>query len=255
MSTLKARGPKCGLNQMMDAPYENSEINLQKRKVAMLGLFLVAIAPSISVLTGFVLKAGAFAVIVFIFTKIWMFGLPAFWHTRIEKQKRSFSPVEKGGWGMAFLLGTAMMFIVWLAYFVLGEQMLQPDALKAILDPVGLTVPWKFAAAIVFWVFINSVLEEYVFRWFITSKIEQFVKGKWRSSFLSSAVFTLHHSIALVIFLNPLGAIIASVGVFIGGTVFSWLYLEYRSIWIAWIAHAFADVAIFAIAWEIVIGF
>ena len=133
--------------------------------------------------------------------------------------------------------------------------MLQPDALKAILDPVGLTVPWKFAAAIVFWVFINSVLEEYVFRWFITSKIEQFVKGKWRSSFLSSAVFTLHHSIALVIFLNPLGAIIASVGVFIGGTVFSWLYLEYRSIWIAWIAHAFADVAIFAIAWEIVIGF
>ena len=247
--------PNGCLSQMADTPLENSEVLLQKRKVAMLGLFLVAIAPSISVITGFALKAGALAVVVFIFTKIWIFGLPAFWHIRIEKQKVSLSPVENGGWSMAFILGIGMMLVVWLAYFILGEQMLQPDALKAILDPVGLTVPWKFAAAIVFWVFINSVLEEYVFRWFITSKIEQFVEGKWRLSFLSSAVFTLHHSIALIFFLDPLGAIIASIGVFIGGTVFSWLYLEYRSIWIPWIAHAFADIAIFVIAWKIVIGF
>ena len=104
--------------------------------------------------------------------------------------------------------------------------MLQPEALKSILYPVGLTVPWRLAAAIVFWVFINSVLEEYVFRWFITSKIEQFVSGKWRAVFLSSAIFTLHHSIALIFFLDPLGAVIASLGVFIGGSIFSWLYIE-----------------------------
>jgi membrane protease YdiL (CAAX protease family) len=156
---------------------------------------------------------------------------------------------------MSLLLGIGMMLVVWFAYFLLGEQMLQPDALKLILDPVGLTVPWKLAAAIVFWVFINSVLEEYVFRWFITSKVEQFVDGKWRSTFISSAIFTLHHSIALVFFLDPVGAFLASLGVFIGGSIFSWLYLEYRSIWVAWVAHACADIAIFAIAWDIVIGF
>jgi len=240
---------------MADALHENSETLNQTRRLAILGLLFVGIAPSVSVITGFAFKAGALAVIVFIVTKIWMFGLPAFWHIYIEKQKFSWSPVKKGGWGMAFILGIGMMLIVWLAYFFLGELMLQPDALKAILDPVGLTVPWKFAAAIVFWVFINSVLEEYVFRWFITSKIEQVVGGKWRSALLSSAVFTLHHSIALVFFLEPLGAIIASLGVFIGGTIFSWLYLEYRSIWIVWITHACADVAIFVVAWNIVIGF
>ena len=240
---------------MADALHENSETLNQTRRLAILGLLFVGIAPSVSVITGFAFKAGALAVIVFIVTKIWMFGLPAFWHIYIEKQKFSWSPVKKGGWGMAFILGIGMMLIVWLAYFFLGELMLQPDALKAILDPVGLTVPWKFAAAIVFWVFINSVLEEYVFRWFITSKIEHVVGGKWRSALLSSAVFTLHHSIALVFFLEPLGAIIASLGVFIGGTIFSWLYLEYRSIWIVWITHACADVAIFVVAWNIVIGF
>ena len=240
---------------MADALHENSETLIQTRTLAILGLFFVGIAPSISVITGFAFKVGALAVIVFIVTKIWMFGLPAFWHIYIEKQKFSWSPVKKGGWSMAFILGIGMMLVVWLAYFFLGELMLQPDALKAILDPVGLTVPWKLAAAIVFWVFINSVLEEYVFRWFITSKIEQLVGGKWRSSLLSSAVFTLHHSIALVFFLEPLGAVIASLGVFIGGTVFSWLYLEYRSIWIVWVTHACADVAIFVVAWNIVIGF
>ena len=240
---------------MADALHENPETLIQKRTIAILGLFFVGIAPSISVITGFAFKAGALAVIVFIVTKIWMFGLPAFWHIYIEKQKFSWSPVKKGGLGMAFILGLGMMLVVWLAYFILGELMLQPDALKAILNPVGLTVPWKFAAAIVFWVFINSVLEEYVFRWFITSKIEQLVGGKWRSALLSSAVFTLHHSIALIFFLDPLGAVLASLGVFIGGTIFSWLYLEYRSIWIVWITHACADIAIFAIAWKIVIGF
>jgi membrane protease YdiL (CAAX protease family) len=240
---------------MAEALHENSETLIQTRTLAVLGLLFVGIAPSISVITGFAFKAGALAVIVFVVTKIWMFGLPAFWHIYIEKQKFSWSPVKKGGWSMAFILGIGMMLIVWLAYFILGELMLQPDALKAILDPVGLTVPWKLAAAIVFWVFINSVLEEYVFRWFITSKIEQLVGGKWRSALLSSAVFTLHHSIALVFFLEPLGAVIASLGVFIGGTIFSWLYLEYRSIWIVWVTHACADVAIFVVAWNIVIGF
>jgi membrane protease YdiL (CAAX protease family) len=240
---------------MAEALHENTETLIQTRTLAVLGLLFVGIAPSISVITGFAFKAGALAVIVFVVTKIWMFGLPAFWHIYIEKQKFSWSPVKKGGWSMAFILGIGMMLIVWLAYFILGELMLQPDALKAILDPVGLTVPWKLAAAIVFWVFINSVLEEYVFRWFITSKIEQLVGGKWRSALLSSAVFTLHHSIALVFFLEPLGAVIASLGVFIGGTIFSWLYLEYRSIWIVWVTHACADVAIFVVAWNIVIGF
>ncbi|MAE79090.1 MAG: hypothetical protein CL967_09235 [Euryarchaeota archaeon] len=240
---------------MMVEDLENSDSHHNTRNLALLGLVLVSIAPSVSVTTGFVFKAGLWAVIVFVFTKAWVFGLPGFWHLRIEKQPFSWSPAKKGGWGISFLLGIGMILTIWAAYFLLGEQMLQPEALKSILYPVGLTVPWRLAAAIVFWVFINSVLEEYVFRWFITSKIEQFVNGKWTAVFLSSAIFTLHHSIALIFFLDPLGAIIASLGVFIGGSIFSWLYIEYRSIWVAWVAHACADVAIFAIAWELIVGF
>ena len=129
------------------------------------------------------------------------------------------------------------------------------EDLIEILDPFGLTTPWKLMLAILFWVFINSVLEEFVFRWFITSKIEQLVSGKWLPILLSAGVFTLHHTIALAFFIDPLGNFLASLGVFIGGVIFSWIYIEYRSIWVAWVAHAIADVAVFAIAWQMIVGF
>ena len=226
-----------------------------QRNLALLGLILVAIAPSISVITGFAFKAGILAIFVFIFTKIWIFGLPAFWYLTIEKGEKSLSLPENGGWKVSTLLGVGMLIVIFIAYFSIGDKLLRADELTEILDGVGLTVAWKFALAIIFWVFINSVLEEYVFRWFITSKIEQLIGGVWIPIFLSAGIFTVHHTIALAFFIDPLGNFIASLGVFIGGAIFSWLYMRYRSIWVAWVAHAIADVAIFIIGWNMVIGF
>ena len=226
-----------------------------QRNLALLGLILVAIAPSISVITGFAFKAGLLAIFVFIFTKVWIFGLPAFWYLRIEKGQKSLSWPENGGWKVSTLLGIGMLIVIFIAYFSIGDKLLRADELTEILDSVGLTVAWKFALAIIFWVFINSVLEEYVFRWFITSKIEQLIGGVWIPIFLSAGIFTVHHTIALAFFIDPLGNFIASLGVFIGGAIFSWLYMRYRSIWVAWVAHAIADVAIFISGWNMVIGF
>ncbi|MDG1556327.1 MAG: type II CAAX endopeptidase family protein, partial [Candidatus Poseidoniaceae archaeon] len=225
------------------------------RSTALLGLCLVAAAPTVSIITGFVFKAGLLAVLVFCITKVWMFGLPVFWHMKIEGKPFSWSPPKNGGWGVSFALGVGMMIVVIGAYLLLlGEIMIDKQTLYELLEPVGLTTASQLAGAILFWVFVNSVLEEYVFRWFITSKIEQLTGAKWTAVFLSAGVFTLHHTIALMMFISPLGTFIASLGVFIGGAIFSWIYLQYRSIWVAWIAHACADVAVFGIAWHLVIG-
>ena len=233
---------------------EDTTISSQ-RNLALLGLILVAIAPSVSVITGFAFKAGILAIFVFIITKVWIFGLPAFWYLRIEKGEKSLSLPVNGGWKVSTLLGIGMLIVIFIAYFSIGDKLLRADELTEILDTVGLTVAWRFALAIIFWVFINSVLEEYVFRWFITSKIEQLIGGVWIPIFLSAGIFTIHHTIALAFFIDPLGNFIASLGVFIGGAIFSWLYMRYRSIWVAWVAHAIADIAIFIIAWNMVIGF
>ena len=71
-----------------------------------------------------------------------------------------------------------MMIAVLGAYLLLGEIMIDKQTLYELLEPVGLTTASQLAGAILFWVFINSVLEEYVFRWFITSKIEELTGAK-----------------------------------------------------------------------------
>ena len=227
----------------------------KQKQLALLGLVLVAIAPTVSVITGFALIAGIIAALVFVFTKLWMFGLPALWYLKVEGGERSYSMPREGGWTISVLLGMGMIFVIAIAYFLLGDLVLRSEDLHEILEPFGLTVPWKLAIGILFWIFINSVLEEYVFRWFITSKLEQILGGKWRPILLSAGIFTLHHTIALAFFIDPLGNALASLGVFIGGVIFSWIYVQYRSIWVAWVAHALADVAIFAIAWQLIVGF
>ena len=235
--------------------HSQSHDSSQQKNLALLGLILVGIAPTVSVVTGFAFKAGVLAIVVFIFTKVWIFGLPAFWHLRIDKNVFSRSPALNGGWAVSAGLGIVMAVVIMLAYVLLGDTLVSDEDLIEILDPFGLTTPWKLMLAILFWVFINSVLEEFVFRWFITSKIEQLVSGKWLPILLSAGVFTLHHTIALAFFIDPLGNFLASLGVFIGGVIFSWIYIEYRSIWVAWVAHAIADVAVFAIAWQMIVGF
>ena len=228
--------------------------SFNKRR-ALMGLTLVGIAPTVSVVTGFGLNAGLLGSLVFIFTKLWMFGLPAFWYLKVGGGVRSSSLPSNGGWMVSTYLGLGMAFVICIAYFVLGDLVIRAEDLAEILEPFGLTVPWKLAVGIVFWIFINSVLEEYVFRWFITSKLEEVVGGTWLPIFLSAGIFTLHHTIALAFFIDPLGNALASLGVFIGGVIFSWIYVQYRSVWVVWVAHAIADVAIFAIAWHLIVGF
>ena len=224
-------------------------------KLTLLGFTLAAIAPTISVVTGFVYQAGALAIIVFFITKIWMFGLPAFWHSIVEKRSVSYSPTNSGGWKISALLGFSMCVVIYVAYFLLGEKLLNSSDLKSILEPVGLTNKKIFFVAIIYWIFINSVLEEYLFRWFLTTKLEQLIGGYWLPIIISALIFTIHHTIALSYFISPLGNFLCSLGLFIGGIIFSWLYMTYRSIWIPWLAHAMCDVAVFSIAWHLVIGF
>ena len=239
----------------MNTSNASSSITPKQQKLALWGLILVAVAPSISVITGFAFKAGIIAILVFVITKTWMFGLPAIWYLKVEKGDFSFSLPRNGGWGFSALLGVLMALVIFLAYFLLGEKLLNSQDLFDILDPVGLTNSRNLALAIIFWVFVNSVLEEYVFRWFVTSKLELLFDGQWLPIFLSAGIFTIHHTIALAFFIDPLGNLLASLGVFIGGSIFSWIYIRYRSIWVAWVAHAIADIAIFTIAWHLIIGF
>ena len=92
---------------------------------------------------------------------------------KVEGKPFAWSPPKNGGWLVSLGLGIGIILVIIGAYVLLGEMMIDQQTLYELLEPGGLTTPTKLAGAILFWVFINSVLEEYVFRWFITSKLEE----------------------------------------------------------------------------------
>lgn len=70
----------------------------------------------------------------------------------------------------------------------------------------------------------------------------------------SALCFTLHHIIAMGGQFDWRITAIASFGVFVGGLIWSWMYLRYRSVWPGYLSHAIVDVAVFAIGYVLIFG-
>ena len=61
----------------------------------------------------------------------------------------------------------------------------------------------------------------------------------------SALAFTLHHVVALSAHFDGPLVPLASLGVFLGGLTWSFLYLRYRSVWPCYVSHAIVDLPIF----------
>ncbi len=156
---------------------------------------------------------------------------------------------------MSVAVGSLFCAVMVLAWVFIGNARVDRSVFIASLEPFGLTDPTTYIAAAVFWTVGNSVLEEYVFRWFLVEKGEVVFGSSWATIFVSAGIFVLHHFFALwflgfTLFAN----LLASLGLFVGGVAFSWLYVRYRSIWIPYITHAMCDVVVFAIGYLLLFG-
>jgi membrane protease YdiL (CAAX protease family) len=122
--------------------------------------------------------------------------------------------------------------------------------LKTQLAAAGLLEPERYLALATYLIVINSVLEEYVYRWFIFRKWEVLVGGH-AAVLLAAAVFTVHHVILMGAYFSAWVAALAGTGVFAGGVLWSFLYLRYRSLWPGYVSHALVDVAILTVGWAL----
>ena len=64
----------------------------------------------------------------------------------------------------------------------------------------------------------------------------------------------LFRSIALDFYFDWRVTLLGSSGVFIGGAIWSWIYLRWRNIYAAYVSHVFADLAVFGVGWYLVFG-
>jgi membrane protease YdiL (CAAX protease family) len=185
--------------------------------------------------------------------KAWLLLLPLVWHAKVDRLPLRFPKPSMRGMGMAVASG-AFVFIVILAAFKLMQSQIPLEPLRAKAAETGFNDPGTFAAMFAYIILVNALLEEYVWRWFVFSKFEV-ATGSGRIAVALAAIgFTIHHIFALMAWVPPLVNVVAATGVCVGGAIWSWLYLRYRSVWPCYVSHICADVAIMLIGIELIFG-
>ena len=223
------------------------------RRRALIALLLIAPIPSVGVIVAMVVAPGPVGKILFMAAKIWLLAFPAAWYLLAEKGTPSWSPPHRGGLAIGAVSGIILAVIIVVGAWLVGVQHTDLAPLRTAVREMDLNSAVPYLAGAAGWTFVNSLMEEYVYRWFIFRQCETLMKGAV-AVIASAAIFTAHHVIAVSQYLDPAFTILASAGVFAGGVVWSGLYRRYRSIWPGWLSHVLADVAVFGIGWYLLFG-
>ena len=225
----------------------------KKPKNALIALLLLAPVPSLAVIMAMVVAPGPVGKALFTIAKLWLLIFPAAWYLLVEKGDPSWSPPTRAGLVAGSVSGVVLAGLIVLGAWLLGVQEMDLAPLRAAVQEMGLNTVLPYLAGAAGWIFVNSLMEEYVYRWFITRQCEILMRRE-AAIISSAAIFTAHHVIAVSQYLDPLLTALASAGVFVGGLIWSWLYLRYRSIWPCWLSHVLADIAVFGIGWYLLFG-
>tara|TARA_B100000287_G_scaffold246899_1_gene232079 strand:- start:61 stop:747 length:687 start_codon:yes stop_codon:yes gene_type:complete len=225
---------------------------MEERYKSLLPILLVGFVPSISVIFGIkIIENEFYSQIFFVICKLWILIIPTIWFFYVEKNIFSRELPSRNGLEMGTATGLIMSIIIILTWIVFEDSINQEKMIN-ILNSKGLSDVNLYLMGMIYWIFINSLLEEYVFRWFITTKASVLLGNDSYAILFSALLFTLHHSLALHFFgFIWWQNIIASFGLLSAAAIWSWLYLRYRSIWVCWLSHAICDVVVFSIGYQI----
>lgn len=218
------------------------------RTSALLALLLLVPVPTIGVAAALYTAPGTEGRVVFVVSKIWLLLFPLVWHLMVERGTLGWSPPRRGGFGVGVMVGTGMAAAIVGSYAGGLRGLVDPQVLARAVEEMGLAGPGRFLAAAASWIFVNSLVEEYVWRWFVLRQLRALLPDAV-AVLASAAAFTLHHTVAMASYLGPSGNALASLGVLAAGACWSWLYLRFDSIWPGWMSHVIADVAIFGLGW------
>ncbi len=225
---------------------------MDSRSKSIISVLLICFVPSMSVIFGLkIIDDEFFSQLFFLSCKLWIFVIPTVWYIYIDKNSISKNLPSKDGLRMGLLTGLVMSMIIIITWYIF-ESSLDIEQMKNTLQSKGLSNINLYILGMFYWIFINSLLEEYVFRWFITTKSVIIFQNDIAAIIFSALLFTLHHSIALHLFgFIWWQTILASFGLLSAAAIWSWLYIRYRSIWVCWLSHAICDIAVFGIGFII----
>lgn len=217
-----------------------------------ISLLLLLPAPTIGVLFGLILMPEtSTGKGVFIFSKLWILLLPALWFFFVESGRMPRGKTGKGGFRTGWISGLAISAFVISAYLLLGHRLIDSDVVRNMAFGIGLDRKVVYLGASLYWICINSVLEEYVWRWFVVRQCAKLMKPAAAIS-VSAVGFTLHHILAMQVYFSPGVTAACALCILFAGMLWSWMFLRYKTIWPGWLSHALVDIAVFGIGYVVI---
>lgn len=229
----------------------------QTRARAAVALALCVPATSLGSALAYWIVPGTLGQALYMMLRLWIAVFPLLWVWRIERAPLAWSPVprerSREAWVGALVLSVLSVAAIWGVWEWLGRGWLDVAQLRVAVARSGLDTPARYLAAAAYIAFANSLLEEYFWRWFVFRRTEELVGGA-RAVPLSAALFTAHHVLTFTAQFGLGPGLLASLGVFVAGCLWSACYLRWRSIWPGWITHVAADLAGLWLGWQLLFG-
>ncbi|MEM1107959.1 MAG: CPBP family intramembrane glutamic endopeptidase [Planctomycetota bacterium] len=236
-------------------------------RAALLALLFIAPIQLIGTTTAMVWFPDAtWAKVGFGIAKVLLMLAPLAWLIKVEKVKPRI-PKWKGfpfGPGMLWAHATGVLIFVIIAgaYYGFGKAWIDTGPMLEKVRQMGLDNIWLYLAGALYWCTVNSMLEEYFWRWFIFSRLRDVLPTPGSSSVFAwptlvaivacGLLFTAHHVVALKVYFDWNITLLGSLGCFIGSVTWSILYLKTKNIYTAYVSHVYPDLIIFYIGWELI---
>jgi uncharacterized protein len=224
-----------------------------------LALVLLVPVATIGSLAALWIAPGSIGKTVYIAGKVWMLLLPLAWmgfgrchpgsSLRRGWRAQLFPSCSLRGISTGAGLGMAISLLV-LGVYIVVRPYIDPGPLRAAAATSGFGTLAAYLPLGLYLVLVNSLLEEYVWRWFVFRACES-LSGGAAAIAAAALMFTAHHVVVLLAYFPAWLAAIASGGVCIGGVCWSWCFLRFRSIWPGYLSHAIVDLAILWIGWDL----
>ena len=244
---------------MLNLRDSDARMKSRHRGSPLLALLLLVPAPSIGVYLAMVCEPtqGTFlGKAAYALAKVWLVAFPVYWLLFVQRGNLSLSPARRGGFGVAITLGIAISALILGTEALFGAKLVDPQIIRDQAAKNDLDSVPMFIALALYLALVNSLIEEFVWRWFVFRRCEKLL-GRTSAALaviVSALLFTVHHTIALKVQLDWPVTYLCSFGIFTGGAAWSWLYLKYRSIWPGYVSHLIVDVAILYLAWRYIFG-
>ncbi len=241
---------------MAPTPGQSGEAGTAARQRRLTGivLWIAALGPSAAAVL-YVYAAsspGGFQAIYYT-SKFVLFALPALFWVAIERRARSTRRLRSRSSDLMIGLGSGLVIgALMVGVYVLGfSRWIDHSAVRQVVDDFG--IGGRFLLFAFFISVINSACEEYYWRWFVFGRLRQFVHVV-PAALLSSGAFAAHHFIVLQHALDStLLATVFSMGVAIGGVMWSIHFNRTGRLLGIWLSHFLIDVAAMIAIYDMIV--